>query len=255
MVIVALALGGLGDATHSVVSGDTVWKIAKKFGVSVDSIAAANSLKNPGIIRPGQQLVIPGGAPPASPGNAQPPPSVAQHTVTQGETLSSIAKKYGTSVKHLLGMNSIKSRNLIRVGDTVNVPSASPTIEQMLVASAQRLGVDPVLIKSLAWMESGWKQEVISSKGAIGVMQLLPETASFTSQRLLKEPIDPNKVEDNIKAGVRFYAFLLQNTGGDEKLALAGYFQGLRSVRTNGMSQRTKWYVESVIALKGRFGG
>lgn len=251
-VVIALGLAGFGEMAYTVVGGDNLSRIGKRFGVSAAAIAKANQLANPNLIRAGQSLVIPGGAMPAAP-PAQGPG--ATYTVVKGDTLGAIAKKHGTDVATMIRINQLRSARLIRPGQVLNLPGppAPPSIEQLLVKYATAYGVDPATIKALAWMESGFKQEVVSSKGAIGVMQVLPETGAFTSKHLLREPVDLNNVEHNIKAGTRFFAFLLSKTGGDEKTALAGYFQGLRSVRTTGISARTQWYVDSVTALKGRF--
>ena len=135
---------------------------------------------------------------------------------------------------------------------TVSAPG-SAGVEQVIERYSRQYGVDPSLMKGLAWQESGWKQHVVSSSGAIGVMQVLPQTGEFIAEHLLKEPVNLNDREQNIKAGVRFFAFYLSKTNGDEATAVAGYFQGLRSVWQNGISEATKKYVASVLALRHRF--
>ena len=56
-------------------------------------------------------------------------------------------------------------------------------------------------------------------------------------------------------AGVLYLKRLLQDTGGDENTAIAGYYQGLASVRGRGLYDDTQRYVDNVQALRGRFGG
>ena len=137
---------------------------------------------------------------------------------------------------------------------TVSVSAPEPPgVEQLIERYSRQYGVDPSLMKGLAWQESGWKQHVVSSAGAIGVMQVLPQTGEFIAKNLLKEPVDLRNREQNIKAGVRFFAFYLSKTNGDEAIAVAGYFQGLRSVWQNGISEATKKYVAAVMALRKRF--
>lgn len=254
-VLVALMLAGAAHAPHRVERGETLWGIARSHGTTVEALADANALANPRLIRVGTVLAIPGDAPPAQPAPA-PASAVPErkHTVVKGENLSSIAARYGTTAGKLAGMNSIRQRNLIRPGQVLIVPGP-PSVEELLVHYANEFGMNPALVKGLAWHESGWKQGVVSKAGAIGVMQLMPETAEFVGRHLLGSPVDPNDVEQNIKAGVRFLAHLHTLAGGDENLAIAGYFQGLRSVKAQGMTPAAQRFVGNVVALKRRFGG
>ena len=68
-------------------------------------------------------------------------------------------------------------------------------------------------------------------------------------------PLDPASAADNVRAGSLYLASLLRETGGDVRLAAAGYYQGLASVRAVGMFEDTKRYVDNVMALQARFGG
>lgn len=253
-VLLALLLAASATPAYVVVRGDTLTKIARRHGTTVEAIALANSIGNPNLIIVGQRLVIPApkpGVPAATPSQR----FESAHTVVAGETLSGIAKSDGTTAGRLAEVNGIRNPNLIRPGQVLKVPGPPEpqTIEQLLERAASAHGLDPALVKGLAWQESGWNQSAVSSAGAVGVMQVLPETAGFISRVLLGRSIDSTKAEDNIEAGVRFLAHLLTLTGGDERLAVAGYFQGLRSVRTTGISPRTERFVANVLALKERF--
>jgi transglycosylase-like protein with SLT domain len=86
-------------------------------------------------------------------------------------------------------------------------------------------------------------------------MQLMPETAQFTGRFLLNESVDSANLEQNIRAGVRFLAYLMELTGGDKSLAVSGYFQGLKNIREQGISPATQRYTTNVLALEKRFGG
>ena len=94
-------------------------------------------------------------------------------------------------------------------------------------------GVDPALARALAWMESGFQQDVVSNVGAIGVMQLLPETWEFVDLVLLGVRT-PRNYKGNVRAGVRYLRWQLDEFGGDRSLALAGWYQGARAVRERG---------------------
>lgn len=259
-LLVSLGVTGLADVSHVVAPGESLWKISRRYGTTPEAIAAANGLSNPHLIAIGQQLRIPeGGAvePPVAPAPAT---STGEHTVASGDSLWAIARRYGASIADLVAMNKLADPDVLRIGQILTIPAAPvsqgpPTVEQLLERYGRQYGVDPALVKGLAWQESGWQQGVVSSAGAIGVMQVRPETARFIGRWLLGHHVNLQDVDHNVKAGVRFLAYLMKKTGGDEKTAVAGYFQGLRSVRTRGISGGTKRYVANVLALKRRFAG
>jgi soluble lytic murein transglycosylase-like protein len=253
-LVAALGVGAVGDLTYVVVKGDTLSGIARRLGSSQSAIAELNHLPNLDLVRIGQRLRIPGDAPAAAPA-----PAFVQHTVTPGQRLSGIAALYGTTVSTLAGLNNLTNPNLIRLGQVLQVPAPAtvpapvPTVEDLLERYSGQYGVDPNLVKALAWQESGWKQQVVSRTGAVGVMQVQPETGVFTGQYLLSSEVNLSDVDHNVRAGVRFLAYLLDQTNGDERSAVAGYFQGLRSVRQRGLMDETRRYVANVLALKKRF--
>ena len=136
-----------------------------------------------------------------------------------------------------------------------HVGSASAPVDRSTVAAAidrwaGAYGVDPKLARALAWMESGFQQDVVSSAGAIGVMQLLPETWEFVDTVLLGEAT-PRTYEGNVRAGVRFLRWQLDEFDGNVRLALAGYYQGARAVRERGLFDDTKQYVSVILQLYG----
>ena len=92
------------------------------------------------------------------------------------------------------------------------------------------LGVSPHLVRALAWMESGYQPRVVSSAGARGVLQTLPTTRQFVEDVLAGHPI-PHTLDGDIEVGVLYLRHLLQQFGGDERLALAGWYQGEDAVR------------------------
>lgn len=250
-MLAGLVMAGSANVTHIVAPGENLTRIAKRYGTTPTALSEANHLKNPNLILAGQTLVIPfeAATPPQSP-----PTALGTHVVARGENLSRIASRYRTTPSTLARMNGIGNPNLIRVGHRLSVPVPyREGVEGLLERYSDEFGIDRGLIKALAWQESGWQQRVVSPAGAVGVMQVLPGTGEFTSKHLLKAPVDLNEVESNVKAGVRFFAYLLSLTSGDEQLAAAGYFQGLRSVRNEGISSKTARYVANVMALRKRF--
>jgi len=121
-------------------------------------------------------------------------------------------------------------------------PSAAELIEQ----AALRHGLPSGFLHSVAQAESGLRQEAVSSKGAIGVMQLMPATARELGA-------DPHNLDENIDAGTRYLTDLLlkyQNDPYQVRKALAAYNAGPAAVdRHNGIPPypETQRYVKKVI--------
>ncbi len=96
----------------------------------------------------------------------------------------------------------------------------------------------------------------MSSTGATGVMQIEPATWRYIGANLAgPPPLSPASASDNVRAGALLVHSLLSATGGDSAMAAAGYYQGLDSVRAHGVFADTQPYVNSVMALRRRFGG
>jgi N-acetylmuramoyl-L-alanine amidase len=281
-LIFTFALAGSTFASSYIISpGDTMWSIAQKHGVSVDEIVAANNIQNANLIYPGQSLTIPGQAtapvPPASGGSGSNNSGSSgsgstggSYTVQPGDTLWSIASRNGVSVNDILAANAgtIPNQNLIYVGQNLSVPgsaqgggSASPApdpapapsanIPQLLHDTALQYGLDPALVKAVAWQESGWNQSAVSSAGAVGVMQIMPATGAWISTDLVGRPLDVRgSAADNIVAGVAYLEYLYRFTNGSETRTLASYYQGPNSVVRYGILPVSHNYVMSVQAIR-----
>lgn len=119
-------------AAHTVVRGDTVFAIAKRYGTTVSAIMSLNGLGGSAMIRPGQTLrIAAGAAPAAAPVSAAPaaPPAAAapdSHTVTAGDTLFGIARKHGTSVAGLLQANGLGEGAIIYPGQALRLTAPAP---------------------------------------------------------------------------------------------------------------------------------
>ena len=104
--------------------GDTLYSIARRYGTSVQAIVSANGLRNSNYIWVGQRLTIPGSSS-SSQGGGTIPSSSSVHVVRRGETLASIARRYGTSVAAMATLNGLRNPNLIFVGQRLNIPRGS----------------------------------------------------------------------------------------------------------------------------------
>jgi Transglycosylase SLT domain/Putative peptidoglycan binding domain len=114
---------------------------------------------------------------------------------------------------------------------------------------AGHYGVDRKLVRALAWMESGYQTDLTSSAGAWGVMQILPVTWSYVETVLIGAKV-PRTASGNIRVGVVYVRQLLRQFGGDERRALAAWYQGPGSVRKRGILPESKVFVANVLALK-----
>ncbi len=269
---------------YTVQPGDTLSAIAARLGVSMSSLAAANGLDPSGLLLSGTTLHISGAsasAPVSS--SASVSSSAGGYTVQPGDTLSAIAARLGVSMSSLAAANGLDPSGLLLSGTTLHVagagspaPAAASTemvstspatsngaqpTGQMVSPSevgsiAASEGVPPSLAEAVGYQESGFNNSMVSSTGATGVMQIMPGTWNYIGQNLAgPPPLSPTSAADNIRAGSLLLHSLLNQSGGDPATAVAGYYQGLQSVRQHGLYADTQAYVNSVMALRQRFGG
>ena len=120
-----------GGEVHVVQSGETLARIAARYGVSLSTLASANGITNYNKIITGQRLVIPGAdstataTEPASSTVASTTASTGIHVVQAGETLAKIARQYGTTVNALVAANGLANANYIWVGQRLKVSGSS----------------------------------------------------------------------------------------------------------------------------------
>ncbi len=108
--------------THTVQTGENLFRIAIQYGLTVEQIAAANGITNPDQIYIGQVLVIPGAG-----GTGGPVGSTASYTVVTGDTLFSIAQSNGTNVDTLVALNGLDDANVLFIGQVILVPASGYT--------------------------------------------------------------------------------------------------------------------------------
>jgi LysM repeat protein len=268
-----------GGGGYTVQPGDTLSGVAASMDISVADLAAANGLDPNGFLIAGTSLTSPGGS--SGGGGAAAAPAVnGGYTVRPGDTLSGLAAGAGVSAADMAAMNGLDPDGVLVAGTVIKLPggapqparASEPAPEPVVPAAdpaptpasvgagdvqavASQYGVSPSLAAAIAWQESGFNNAMVSSANARGVMQVMPGTWDYVQQNLAQRQLDPNSATDNVHAGVMYLKRLLEDAGGDENTAIAGYYQGLASVRERGMYDDTQRYVANVQALRSRFGG
>jgi LysM repeat protein len=282
------------SGSYVVQPGDTLTGIAARAGLSPASLAAANGLSPNGILVSGTVLRLSGGGSAAAPVSAAVPVSLTTTTssggsyvVQPGDTLTAIAARAGLSTASLAAANGLDPKGVLVSGTVLRLSGSPASVGSSSAAASQPVGTvaegsptDPPyptpervsapqvgsiamangvpasLADAIAWQESGFNNDLVSSADARGVMQILPGTWQWIQQSLdTGPPLAPASAADNVRGGVLMLHSLLGATGGDHAMAAAGYFQGLPSVQQNGVYPSTQQYVNSVLALERQFGG
>lgn len=130
------------------------------------------------------------------------------------------------------------------------LPSADGTVSSqsfanMVAEAARKYEVDPKLLSAVAEAESGGNQSAVSPAGAVGVMQLMPDTAASLG-------VDPYDEKQNIEGGAKYLRQMLDSFGGDVRKAVAAYNAGPQAVHDYGgvpPYRETQSYVNRVLDL------
>ncbi len=284
VAVVAAGWAGSGDAAAATVRvgpGTTLTQIARNYGTTVAALVAQNGIGDPNLIEAGTVLRVPaaggtGSATAASSGSAT-------ITVARGDTLWSIATRYGTSVTAIVAANGIGDPSHVEIGAKLDVPvgpaSATSVSGTLLPTQLQRsslplgllehperlrlqplfekwsseFGVPESLLEAMCWWESGWQMSAVSSTGAVGIGQLEPSTVTKLRVSLGQPALQATNTSDNIEMAAAYLHQLLVQTGGSESRALAGYYQGIPSVEASGMFPSTVQYVNGILSFTGLF--
>jgi LysM repeat protein len=253
-------------SVHVVARGETLASIANRYGATVQQLIAANHIANPNLIVAGSHLKVPGSSGSGA-SDSTTAGSIASsssgwstHVVARGETLASIANRYGATVQQLAGANHIANPNLIVTGEHLRVPgggssssTSAPTttasVGSTLRSQAAGVGVNTTLVEAVAWQESGWNQKAVSVTGARGVMQLTRGTTDYVNQVLGGGHLSRGQMTDNVRLGVLYLDHLLGMF--PERKALAAYFSGPGNIHRH-LDRAQKHYVDSIEAIQAR---
>ena len=277
-----------GETLWSIAAANnlTTRTVAAFNGLSENAQVVLGSSINVPTVAEGASALSGTGAPqataaPAPAATASGAPAVlGSYVVRSGDTLGGLARNAGVSLDSMAAANGLDPARPLLIGTVLKLPAGAPTPAraseplptQRVVSSAgpqptpQRVGaadiqsvasqygVSPSLAAAIGWQESGFNNGMVSDANARGVMQVMPGTWSYV-ESISGQKLNAASASDNVRAGVLYLQHLLQQTGGDENAAIAGYYQGLGSVRSRGLFDDTQQYVANVQALRSRFGG
>ena len=126
-----------------------------------------------------------------------------------------------------------------------DMPLADQNLSTLIEAAARKYKVDPKLVAAVAEVESNGNQDAVSPVGAIGVMQLMPDTAASLG-------VDPYNKQQNIEGGAKYLRQMLDTFGGDTRKAVAAYNAGPGAVKDYGgvpPYKETQNYVKKVLDI------
>ncbi len=193
--------------------------------------------------------------------------SAGTYTVEAGDTLSEIAERTGGSTDALARLNGLSDPDQVRVGMVLDLGGPVPTSLPSSIENrperaalvddfqtwATTYEIPTDLLMSLAYVESGWQASVVSSAGAVGVGQLMPDTVDLIHDILLPGvDLDPLEPEDSVRMAARYLRYLRHRTDSWDD-AVGAYFQGLAGLRRDGLRPATDTYITAVFANRALF--
>jgi LysM repeat protein len=217
---------------HTVRPGETATGLAVRYHAWTAELIRLNNLGPNGALYQGQVLRVPVVISAWRRDHGQPAPKTAKHH----------PKKHRTHQAKPLLRHSVTPTSK----RWLHADMTRDQVRHLVSRMARHYKVPSTLALAIAWQESGWQQRRISSAGAIGVMQVMPDTGHWM-RWYAGRPLRLRDIHDNVQAGVLTLRILRAWTRYDNN-AIAAYYQGLGAVREHGYFRDTKRYVRAVRA-------
>lgn len=159
-------------------------------------------------------------------------------------------------IMHIGNSSRIRDQGTLMIEGTpkfkLPTDAARREVVELVENTARQFGVCPYLAKAVARAESSYQVNAVSPKGAIGVMQLMPDTAKRFNVKDIHDP------RENIEGGIRYLKYLLDMFPADVSLAIAAYNSGENRVQRLGRIpniKETQEFVDRVIRFYNNYRG
>ena len=232
--VVTLVASPAAAADHVVRPGENLSTIARRYGVSVAELTRLNRLTNPNHLLVGTRLHLP----------------ETSNAAASGATSSAAGRTGATTARSKAAPHG-PAKAERAPAFTLTEPQRVQ-IAGLLERAAHEFAVPPDLLKALTYTESRWSQDATSRIGAIGVGQLLPDTASWLAAMMGEPGLNLRSPDDNIRMSARLLRYLLDVTGST-RTALASYYQGIGAVLRTGVSTGGARYATIIASRRSWF--
>jgi LysM repeat protein len=186
LVAPALAQGGSVPATHVVQPGETLFRIALRYGVTVDALRYANGLTETSVLLSGQTLIIPSGV------AVTYPPGARIHRVAQGESLEQIARRYNLTFDALLRANNLTANAVLVPGQVLIIPADSGTADLGLMGVSVPLQLASPPVADLGILPAGASHPALSpAYTPPAAPAAIPTTAPALTPEAITSPVVP----------------------------------------------------------------
>ncbi|MCO6430914.1 MAG: lytic transglycosylase domain-containing protein [Deltaproteobacteria bacterium] len=185
---------------------------------------------------------------------------LSQHTTVRNKNNGMSPSHKENSQQSPTGLSQIETfiaRKIKKLNPAINADQLS----RLIVNASMTENIDPLILASIIKHESTFKGEVFSNKGAAGLMQIMPSTARYISQKLgpeLKSERELLKPDLNIRMGIRYLHYLKERFNGDTTLALIAYNWGptnlSRSLKERSpVNTSALRYARNILALHAKW--
>ena len=152
----------------------------------------------------------------------------------------------GTDGRKIIFNESLAQRARRFSGRLLPAPASDTDLDPLIAHHSEAQNLDPKLVRAVIQTESGYNRKALSNKGAMGLMQLMPATASLLNVR------NPFDADENLRGGTAYLRSLIDRFAGSLELAVAAYNAGPGAVQKHGgipPYQETRDYVRRVLSL------